>query len=231
MNGNDFITVLRSRLGNRNSTDLPSATIIIEAEMVRKTILEKAPFRPWFLKNEDTTISTVLNQEWVALPTGFLAFDPEDEWSGVAYQDPNDVTVDPWVPLNIDDFNTLKAYYKDGVANDDVTSSGLRGAPEQAALVGTRLYMRPIPDAVYPLRFRFYKTDVAMQDAAQENLWLEHASDWLLGEVGYIFASQYLQDNELAPVFSGMRDVARRRVYFETIARQEANKSRQQGDD
>lgn len=231
MNGQEFIASLRRRLGSRTAVDLPTTDIIVEAEMIRKTLLEKAAFRPWFLQNEDSSINTVANQEYVELPTGFLGFDPEDEWSGVAVNDPNDVSADPWVPLVIDDFNVIKAYYKNGVPSDDLVSSGLLGVPEKAGLIGTRLYMRPIPDDVYNLRFRFYKTDDALTEDEEQNLWLEHASDWWLGELGLVYASQIVQNAELIPIFDDMRKAGRRRVYGETIARQESNKSRQQGDD
>lgn len=232
MNGNDFIISLRSRLGNRTAADLPSATIILEAEAIRKTQMERTTFQPWFLQAEDTSKSTVVYQEYVNLPDGFLAFDEEDEWSGVEYSDPLDVTRDPWVPLTIDDFNTIKAFYKASTTPNDTTSAGIIGNPVKAGIVGTKLYMRPIPDKVLSLRFRFYKSDpTAMTDTAAENLWLQYAHDWLMGEVGVLMAGQYIQNPDLIPLFDNMRTLGRKRVYNETIKRQEASKSRQQGDD
>jgi hypothetical protein len=231
MNGNDFITSLRTKLGNRSAADLPSASILIDLEDIRKTILERAAFKPWFLQNEDTSISTVALQEYVNLPVGFLAFDEEDEWSGVAYSNPADVTIDPWTPLTVDDFNTIKAYYKAGTTSTDTTSSGIKGKPVRAAIVGTKLYMRPIPDAVYALRFRFYKTDTAIADVGVETLWLQYASDWLMGEIGVQYAGLVIQNSDLIPFFDDLRTKGRNRIYRDTIARQEANKHRQQGDE
>lgn len=231
MNGDDFIATLRRRLGNRSVADLPSADIIVEAEAIRKTQLEKARFRPWFLQAEDTTISTVVGVEYVALPTGFLGFDPDDEWSGVAVQDPNDTTQDPWNPIVIDDFNVIKDWYKASTSPQDSTSSGIVGMPQKAGLVGTRLYMRPIPDKIYPLRFRFYKSDTPLVEAPSENLWLQHAHDWWLGELGEMYAGLIVQNMDLVPFFTDLKTRGRQRVYHETIARTEANKSRQQGEE
>lgn len=236
MNGDDWIKSLRARLGNRSVTDLPSNTIIMEAEAIRKTQMEKARFRPWFLQAEDTSIATVVGQEYVSLPTGFLGFDPEDEWSGVWYQNPNDTSADPWVKIISDDFNTIRDFYKFAPA-DQFTgqvltdTNAVSGAPIKAGLVGNQLYLRPIPDQIYTLRYRFYKSDSPLVETATENLWLQHAHDWWMGEVGLLFASQYVQDSDLVAVFDLIRKEGRQRVYHETIARQEANKSRQQGDD
>jgi len=220
MNGDDFLTVLQKRLGRR--TDITSAMVTLEAEMLRKNVLENATFKPWFLQAEDATITTTASQEYVSRPADFVHFDEEDDWCQIAYNDPDDTSADPWVPIVLDDWNIIKAYYKDEVI----------GKPIKGALVFNRLYLRPIPDDTYTLRWRYYKTDSAFDfTVASENLWLQHASDWVLGEVGLIFASQYTRDQDVIPVFDLMRKEGRRRVYNETIARFEAGKMRSMGDD
>lgn len=221
MTGAELLTALRERLGNRSTIDLPTATILAEAELVRTTILERTTFFPWFLQDEDVTVSTVASTEYVSLPSDFLGFDPEDEWSGIAYQDPADTSADPWVPIAYDDFNIIKAKYKDAVT----------GKPVAFGLVGTRAYFRPIPDAVYSLRFRHYKTDATFPSDGTTNLWLTYAPDWVMGEVGFILASQYVKDMEAAQAFVAMKQEARKRCYYETVKRQESGKARQMGDE
>ncbi len=219
MNGADFAAALQQRLGAR--TDITTSVMSVEVNMVQTNILEKAAFKPWFLQKEDTTIVTTINQEWVNQPTDFLEFDPDDEWSGVDYLSPTDTSADPYHPIIIDDFKVIKARFKDNVV----------GSPQKAGLVGTRLYLRPIPDLVYGLRWRYYARDAAVVYDTTANLWLTHAADWLMGEVGFVLSSQYTKSTEDAAVFATMRDAGRRRVYNETIARMEAGKARQQGDD
>ena len=204
--------------------------MLIEMNMIRATILERATFKPWFLKDEDTTISTVANTEYVALPSDFLGFDYEDEWSGVAYNDTDDSSADPWVDIVLDDFNTIRNFYKD-LTGTDAASSETTGKPEKGGLVGSRLYMRPIPDAIYNLRFRFFAGTAAFADDSAANDWLTYAPDWVMGEVGHVLAAQYTKNDEDAVYFDKMRERGRLRCYRETIARQEAGKTRNMGDD
>lgn len=219
LTGAQFITMLQARLGQR--TDIAAATILLETQMVQQQKLEMDTFYPWFLQYEDTSISTVADQEYVDLPTGFLGFDDEDEWSGIAYQDTNITYPDKWVQLVQDDFNVIRSEY----AESDTDK------PVKFGLVGSRAYLRPIPDAVYPLRFRFFKAQTLVANDSNTTTWLTNAFDWIMGETGFIFASQYVKDMECAAVFRSMADAARKGCYFETIKRQEAGKQRQQGDD
>lgn len=226
MNGDDFLTTLQYRLGKR--TDFTAAMVLLEAEMVRKNILEAATFKPWFLQAEDTSISTTASQEYISRPTDFLHFDAEDDWCQIAYNDPDDTSGDPWVPIVLDDWNVIRTFYR----TKSTEAADLSGKPEKGALVFNRLYMRPIPDAVYSTRWRYYKTDTAFDfTVASENLWLQHASDWVMGEVGFIFASQYVRDADVVGTFALMKQEGRKRVYNETIARFEAGKMRSMGDD
>lgn len=220
MNGDDFLTTLQRRLGQR--TDITAAMVLLEAEMLRSTVLEKATFKPWFLQAENSSITTTVDQEYVSRPTDFLHFDEEDDWCQVAYNDPDDTSNDPWVPLVLDDWNVIKAYYR----------AEATGKPIKGALVFNRLYLRPIPNAVLTLRFRYYKTDSAFDfTVSSANLWLTNAADWVMGEVGFVLASQYTRDAEVTGSFDLMRTEGRRRVYNETVARLEAGKMRSMGDD
>lgn len=217
--GANFITVLQERLGKR--TDLTSAIILIEAEIVRETILEAADFYPWFLQSEDATLVTVASQEFLSKPTNFLGIDQENDWCSLAYNDTTDTTADPWIPIEVYDWNLVKAKYKDAVI----------GPPEFAAYVNDLIYVRPIPDAVYTLRQRYYASDPTIFPSdGTTNLWLTHATDWVIGEVGYVLASQYIRDAEVIKTFDALRASGKARVYKKHIALQEAAKSRSMGD-
>ena len=220
MTGQELLDLLRFRLGKRTSTDLPDVTMLLEINELVKNKLQKAATLPWFLQDEDVTISTVASTEYIALPSDFLAFDDDDEWSEIAYRNTTIEVPDQWVKLENHDFNAVRKAYRENVS----------GKPEYYGLVGLRAYLRPIPDAIYNIRFRFYAADSAITASSGTTLWLTHASDLLIAQSGYIFGRFYLRDPEVADSFTDDIAIANDRILRETIARREAGKSRQMGE-
>jgi hypothetical protein len=126
---------------------------------------------------------------------------------------------DPWVPLTQDEFSIIKGK-RPGAA-----------PPTYYSLMGGHIYLRPIPDAAYTLRLLYYGADNVLDTLDSTNLWLVHAADWFVAEVGFIIASQYMSMPESAKVFEMDRREARARVMNDTIARREAGWQRAMGDD
>lgn len=214
MTGQDVIDLLQYRLGNR--TDL--ATVALLEMKLAQTKLEGMPTKPWFLETDYTTaFATTANQEYVTLPTGFLL---EKDEGGLYYQDTSISTPDQWVEIEKDGYSAMKDYYKDAVA----------GKPVKYDLVGLKLYLRPIPDAVYPLRLVGFFGDAIITVGAA-NQWLTHAPDTIIATAGEVLASRHLQDMELAARFAEDFKIAYARMVREHETHLHANRSYQAGDD
>ena len=84
--------------------------------------------------------------------------------------------------------------------------------------------------SVYTLRLMYMKKDDAIAAGTTENLWLTWASDWIMTETGYILASTYVIMPAIAQAFQLERTEAARRVMGDTVARNEAGRTRKMGE-
>lgn len=214
MTGQEVVDLLQYRLGNR--TDL--ATVALLEMKLAQTNLEGMPTIPWFLEQSYTTsFATVANQEYVDLPVSFIR---EKDEGGLWYQDTSISTPDQWVEVVKDGYSVMKKYYKDAVV----------GKPTKYDLVGSRVYLRPIPDAVYNLRIVAYFRDSAIA-LGSANLWLTDAADVIIAASGEVLASRHLQDKTLASGFQSDFVIAYARLKKAHEARMHANRSYSMGDD
>jgi len=213
------VDIIMKRLGNNTDTSLRD-DIINEMAFVQETILEGGEFKPWFMLSEVSSVNGSASEERLALPSDFLM----EYEQGALYR--YDTSADnPWVELVKDDIDRLRALY-----------SETEDKPLYYALAGDYFLLKPTPDAVYTYKMRYYKTQTSLAgtygDAANvENAWLKHASDWFIGEVGAIIASQYLQSEVLAQRFMEQAAKGKLRVRTQHYAREEANWTRAMGDD
>lgn len=214
MTGQEVVDLLGYRLGNR--TDL--ATVALLEMKLAQTRVEGMPTKPWFLEQDYTTsFETTANQEYVNVPTGFLI---EKDEGGLWYQDTTITTPDQWIEIVKDGYSVMKAYYKDDVA----------GKPEKYDLIGSKLYLRPIPDAVYPLRLvAFFKDSVIA--LGSENLWLANAPDVILALAGEVLASRHIQEPNLAKSFANDFTLAYNRMKVEHESHLHTNRTYSMGDD
>lgn len=215
MTGAQILDLLMFRLGNRTDAAL-RAGCLLELQSVQKE-LEGNAFLPWFLKVDDTSVSTTVSQEYASLPTNFLRLD--DDWGGVYIDD--DSEIDQWRELTREPFANMKSRFRDSSAT----------APLRFDILADRIYLRPIPDAVYNLRFVGYAADATIADDGNTNLWLTHASDWLLALTGLRIAGYSMMNPELATMFGRDVEVAKQRHLREHHARMMNGQSVQMGDD
>ena len=149
MTGQEALNLLMSRLGSRTDAAL-RATLLLEINAMQRE-LEAMPMLPWFLKGDDTSVSTTPGQEYAQLPTTFLRVD--DDWGGVYWQNVADSSPDNWLELTRTPYPTMKARYR-----EDTSAN----SPERFDILADRIYIRPIPDGVYPLRFVGYFSDTVI---------------------------------------------------------------------
>ena len=210
------VDMMMKRLGNSNDLTLRD-DIIIEMVQAQETVLEGDVLRPWFLVKEDQTLQTTIGLEEVPLPTDFLAL-----WELDGLYRFDAAVEDPYIEMAREDWDEIKEFlnYSNKPTHWDIVADNLR--------------MRPLADAVYPLRFWYIMKDATLAGDYGtnniENLWLQHASDWLIGEAGFIIADQYLMmPKEKVAAFAAQAARGRRRLYSQNVAMEETLKSRIRG--
>lgn len=219
MTGAQALNLIMARCGNNTNTALRANALIEMAAM--QLALESGPFIPWFLMTDDTTTyATVANVESVSLPaTSFIRFD--DEFGGVWYKNTTITVPDQWVELVRRPYQNLKEKYTDSAA----------AKPVYYDLMGQKIMLRPFPDAIYNLRIMAYSHDTAPADTSATNLWLTHASDWLVSATATIVAGIHLQNAELAASLAALTKNFRDICVTEHEARMHAGQNYQMGDD
>ncbi|MGW8182209.1 MAG: phage adaptor protein [bacterium] len=217
MTPNDMITLIKLRLASSNDSNLDT-TIITVANLVQER-LQQAPELPWFLFVDTnvvgTNLSTVASTETVALPSNFLREDEDHEYVLFVQDTDED---DPWVQLTKDDYSVIKARYTG------------TGQPTHYDILGSYLYLRKIPDAVYTLRLLYRKKDSVIAAGTTENLWMTNVSDWILAETGKVVAETVVPMPSIAAAFGKEAMEAKVRVMNDTVARNEAARRRFMGD-
>jgi hypothetical protein len=203
-----IISLIANRL---NRSDM-NAAILNEMSLLQATQLEGAPFLPWFTEVVDTTLSISANVETVALPSTFIR---EVDGAGVFYRDP---TTSKWINLPKEDYDNL-------IEKLDETST----VPEGYAVVNQTMYFRPVPTQGLTLRLTYnQRLSDPLVDSA-ENGWMTWAPDLLIGTVGFVISSSYLQDDTQAKVFDLMRKEAIARLNIMHEARTHANRDYRMG--
>lgn len=219
MTGAAALDLLMARLGNRTSVTL-RATVLLEMALAQDNFFERLSFVPWFLREDytDATFLTVVDQEYVNVPTDHLRLD--EEWGGLFWKDTTLSTPDQWKRITKDAYPEFKEYYFEGATGD----------PERFDIIGTRIYLRPIPSAAVLLRLMHLVKDDAPTDAPATNLWLTYAQSWLISETGFQMAAYHLGDSARAEVFAASLAQAKANLLIETEARKHAGQSYTMGD-
>lgn len=198
MNGNTAVNLIMSRLGNRTQASL-RAIVAGEMEIVQSDLVERLDFKPWFLRETDSTLVTVAESDSVTLPSDFNGFD--EDWGGVWWQDTSRPSYDQWTKLE-------KIRYADAVAAYRDDEDGLLGSPKVFDIANLTLLLRPVPDIVYSIKVDYYKNDTAPADSASTNLWLTNAPKLLIAATAQIVAATHLQNADLAATMQGEMQTA-----------------------
>ena len=207
-----IITLVMSRL---DRDDLRSE-LETEILLLQEQTLEGAPFKPWFLEQTDSNLVSMADTETIALPSGFLRLQEE---MPLARYDSSITAPDKWVLVKKDFYQAISDYY---FGRDT-------GAPEKFALQAASLALRPIPDAVYTFRLRYYKRDVALSSDIANN-WTANAADVVIAELCKIGAQIYLKDELMVEKFDAQSRMAWDRLRRERVARQMAGMDMEMGD-
>ncbi|MGW8181543.1 MAG: phage adaptor protein [bacterium] len=211
------ISIIKSRLGNIQGTDLDN-TIVANMQLVQATVLERGQELPWFLEADTnvlgTNLTTVASTETVSLPTDFLR-ELDEETYCVLRQDATEDS--GWAPLQkVQTVASLGRYPG-------------TGEPIRYALLSGRMYLRYIPDDAYTLRLLYYQAATVLSSDV-ENAWLLYAPDWMIAETCRQTAED-LQLQQLIDKFMNDSMLAKKRVMDETTARREAGFMRAMGED
>lgn len=220
MNFNTAFDLLMNRLGNRTDPNL-RASMVIEAVHVQQGILERDPFKPWFLRRESESYFTTSGVAAFTMPTDFLDFDPEEQEEYIQAEDTTQPF--PWIRMERQPANYLAQKFEgEAIGKPTAFSLGMDGI----------MSFRPVPDAAYALRLEYYGQESQLpEDSATTNNWLRHASEWFLGELGLIMSTQYLQDDNLGQTFAQQALRGKQRLQHLDTAKREALVFRSMGDD
>lgn len=162
----EAVGIIQRGIGFRD--DL-STEIIAALKYAQRTV-ELGRTLPWFLKEEDQTLTATLGSAEIALPTGFLR---EVEGESLRYEDES---TSHWVFLQ--KFLDLNRF-EDSVTDEDIVP----GRPRAYYLRKSTVRIMPERDVAYDLTWSYYKADTVL-DADVENAWLLHAPDILIGKAG-----------------------------------------------
>ncbi|HEY9815331.1 MAG TPA: hypothetical protein V6D20_05960 [Candidatus Obscuribacterales bacterium] len=181
------IKIIGQRLSGRTEADM-SAFITGEMDLTQEGILEGQAFVPWFLSKVDV-LEIGPTAETLELPAGFLMVDLEE---GV------------FIPM--DDGTRAEVVPTDWVSATEAYGSGaypMEGLPKYYALYGdNQIQFFPKPDADYDVLFAYLKRDVPVSGLAPTgtNLWLTHAPDVFINEVGMACA-EVVRDKDAYNLF------------------------------
>lgn len=166
-------TEVASRLSRADLTSLIPDFI---GEGLNRCNLELAVAGGLAAQETSTTDTTVNAQEYLTLPTGFRRF----TYIRVGT---NPDTIESTT------FDSLIDQYGDAT-----------GQPEQFAVVGTRIYMRPIPDAAYTVTYGYMKDFVALSGDSDTNILITGCNALLYAAL--LEATPHLQDDPRIAVWS-----------------------------
>lgn len=201
MTRDEVVSLVQQGLGFRS--DL-TTEIITQLRYQQEEVLEKQATLPWFLLTEFANINTVVGEERIPVPSDFLQ---EYEEGSLWFVDPALAEEDQWKPL------------AKGLLEDIKTAE--TGPPKCYALTKDYFRVFPVSDEAYQLQ-QIYYARAAELTTNIENVWLEHAADWLMNLVGTHMAED-LSNQDATLTFQQRMLVGQKRVMDETEARKHAN--------
>ena len=193
----------RARIQQALAFRTDKATEIINALQDAQVILERGAVLPWFLQTEVSSITTVVGEERVPIPSDFLREWEEDPLSYFVAGTGGDD--DAWTELAKEDLAFLRNAYPGS------------GAPVAYALDVKYFRIFPTPSEIFTLKMIYYKSDVVLSTNV-ENEWLKYYPYLLIGEAGRLF-SPALRDKEATAQFSRWAAEGRALMLVENEAR------------
>lgn len=204
MTRDEAVAAIKFELRNRQDTAL-DAQIVLRLQQSQR-LLEMGRSLPFFLKQEDATLTLPAGSADVAFPTGFLR-EVEDEAFHYTSDEDDRVYLE-----KVDQRNGDRTFFDTDA-----------GRPRAYAIRKTGWKFYPERDVSYDLTYSFYKTATSLAANAADNAWLVNAPDILIGHAGARMAA-ILSDEKAKIYFQELFTAAWNGVFAETIMREEENK-------
>jgi hypothetical protein len=202
------VAISRIQQGLGFRTDLVDPIIAALQEAQRE--YENGHSLPWFMIQEDATITITSGTQTVALPTGFKRM---VETEGITFTS----TDDGLRYLEKKPFDEAKVFYSEYDA----------GEPLAFSLRKASLYFWPEPDANYTATWSYYKAADTL-DVDIENVWLANVPDLLIGRAGMIVAAD-LENTVSFQKFDAMHTRWRDWLYAQIADREDQGMQRAMG--
>lgn len=225
MTRDEIVSLVLVRAGQRqNDTtlrdQLRTELSFIQSKLetgVRVGVNDAATFLPWFLVKESALLTQAIGVSTVTLPTDFLREYDQDEAPTLWYYS-EDNDEDPWIGLVKGDLSALRRDFP-----------GTAEAPGGYAMLGSMLFVLPIPTEARLIRLQYYGSEAALSDSVAENAWTTYASDILVGELSLAGARITREANWQMDALSESK-VARERLYNYHTAQLESGRDRTMGE-
>lgn len=157
---------------------------------------------PWWLLEEDASISVTESNQDVTLPTGFLR---EPEYASFRYKPSASGKA---LFLAKMDLQAAEEYFfgrwKDPDVETSTATTGLSpGAPRAYVLRKDEIRVYPIPDADYTLTWDYFKAGDSLLGASTGSVWLDNAPWVIIGKAGLKIAMN-IRDADAVQYFQGI---------------------------
>lgn len=217
MIGSEAVNLMKRRLGFRRNLD---AECLFELREAQKRAESESRTQPWFLIQENATITTVAQTATVDLPEDFIK-EPDDITSQIRY---NPIYGNSLVGVRfltkVDATDAIPYYTK---SDGDL----IVGGPRSYILGKTQLNFFPTPDAAYTLYWNYHaKDDIIQLDT--ENEWLKHAPDYLIGDAGVRLAGDIRNQNAIS-LFTAMFNEGQKQIIAGNVEREWAGRELRMG--
>lgn len=217
-----MIQLVLKRVGQRGNDTKLQAQLEAELLLIQEQLeggvkcgqMDQGVFMPWFLYKETSALTLLANVETIALPSDFLMEYEELHGGSMWY-----LASGTWYPIVRDDLDILRARY-----------NTIGTTPTGYDIVGEYIYVAPLVSANVTMRLAYYARDAQTFSTNIENKWAKNAADLLVAEL--TLAAGRLTSNEAYKTEGiATSKLARDRLYAMHVAREEAGRQRQRGDD
>lgn len=219
MTRDEAVAAIQRRFGflSKREDDIVAELAISQGILERGTRLPSGngTFKPWFLVTEVQSALTVVNEQRVPIPTGFIA---EKEDAALWVLDPEADVDDPWTELKKMEFDSMIQAY---------TGSGL---PKAYSYDGVYFRLAPTPDLAYTLKIVNFQQDTIPVNGAATNKWLTYAPEVLWAHAGLAMATP-LRDGTAMKEFGRILAEGTLALWVNTEERLHTNRSYVMGGD
>lgn len=158
---------------------------------------ERGSFHPWFLEKTSSGLVTVAATPTMVMPSDYLLLVEDARVR---------ITDSSGAPQKL-----VRRYHED---IEDFYGN-TTGFPEAYDIFEGKMHFGPTPDAIYPVRIKYYLGQAipADDDIAVTNLWFLNAESFVVNSLAAILAGSYTRDKGLADDKGNLATMARNELY------------------